>query len=220
MKTVFFRGNHTSTRRLTIFFSGWGMDENPFLPFLPPDRDCLIIYDYVDLAFDPEPLRRYETIYVLAWSMGVWAAARILPGTRLAVAQSVAVNGTMQPIDDLRGIPRAVFAGTIANLSPESVNKFQRRMCVSSAVFDQFAVARPQRDIDSLRNELRAIATTVAEGPEPVFTWDAAVIGGKDRIFPKENQLRAWEGRKSVIVEDGHWLSAGWHNLLAGGTAP
>ena len=58
-----------------LFFAGWGMDETPFMHNLPPNTDLIICYDYRSNDFDSTLLSTYEGIYVVAWSMGVWAAS-------------------------------------------------------------------------------------------------------------------------------------------------
>ena len=71
---------------------------------LPTDHDLLICYDYQDLKLDFD-FSAYQQIRVVAWSMGVWVAERVLQGITL---QSVtAVNGTGLPCNDSFGIPYA-----------------------------------------------------------------------------------------------------------------
>ena len=93
-----------------LFFAGWGMDETPFMHNLPPNKDLIICYDYRSLDFDSTLLSTYDGIYVVAWSMGVWAASQVLPDSNLPLKQSIAINGTPFPIDDMRGIPLKVHS--------------------------------------------------------------------------------------------------------------
>ena len=76
-----------------LFFAGWGMDETPFMHNLPPNKDLIICYDYRSLDFDSTLLSTYEGIYVVAWSMGVWAASQVLPDSNLPLKQSIAKIG-------------------------------------------------------------------------------------------------------------------------------
>ena len=78
-----------------LFFAGWGMDETPFMHNLPPNKDLIICYDYRSLDFDSTLLSTYDGIYVVAWSMGVWAASQVLPDSNLPLKQSIAINGTL-----------------------------------------------------------------------------------------------------------------------------
>ena len=73
---------------------------------MPTDHDLLICYDYQDLTLDFD-FSAYQQIRVVAWSMGVWVAERVLQGITLQSA--TAVNGTGLPCDDGFGIPYAIF---------------------------------------------------------------------------------------------------------------
>ena len=35
-----------NSKRLLLFFAGWGMDETPFLQIRPTDTDWMVCYDY------------------------------------------------------------------------------------------------------------------------------------------------------------------------------
>ena len=51
------------------------------------------------LAFDTDLLETYSQITLIAWSMGVWAASQIMKQyPHLPVSQSIAINGTLYPI--------------------------------------------------------------------------------------------------------------------------
>ncbi|HAL52837.1 MAG TPA: hypothetical protein DCP78_11600 [Sphingobacterium sp.] len=68
-----------SNEKLLLFFAGWGMDEQPFLHYSPVGKDLIVAYSYTDLLLDESLLAGYREIEVFAWSMGVWAAATVLP---------------------------------------------------------------------------------------------------------------------------------------------
>ena len=80
MKTKFYdhQGEH-----LIVYFAGWGtpLDAVAHL-ILPTDYDLLICYDYQDLKLDFD-FSAYQQIRVVAWSMGVWVAERVLQGITL-----------------------------------------------------------------------------------------------------------------------------------------
>ena len=183
--------------RLLLFFAGWGMDEYPFLTCRPAEHDFMICYDYRTLDFDRSLLESYSDIRVVAWSMGVWAASQVLAealaDTALPLCSSTAINGTPYPIDETRGIPPAIFRGTLEGLDETSLLKFQRRMCGSATAFEAFRQAAPQRSVDGLREELAAILRHYETLSPTRFRWQQACIGGNDRIFPPQNQQAAWE---------------------------
>ena len=189
---------HTSslqkTPRLLLFFAGWGMDEHPFLQYAPPDSDFMICYDYRTLDFDTSPLAGYTVIDVVAWSMGVWAASQVLSKVSLPIRRRIAINGSPFPIDEKRGIPPAIFMGTLEGLNEASLRKFQRRMCADGNVFARFQLTAPERSIEELKEELAAVAEQYRMLPTETFAWEQAIIGESDRIFPPTNQRGAWKG--------------------------
>ena len=189
---------HTSslqkTPRLLLFFAGWGIDEHPFLQYAPPDSDFMICYDYRTLDFDTSPLAGYTVIDVVAWSMGVWAASQVLSKVSLPIRRRIAINGSPFPIDEKRGIPPAIFMGTLEGLNEASLRKFQRRMCADGNVFARFQLTAPERSIEELKEELAAVAEQYRMLPTETFAWEQAIIGESDRIFPPTNQRAAWKG--------------------------
>lgn len=65
---------------------------------------------------------------------------------------------------------------------------------------DDFKEAFPERDMNSLYDELRAIGENITLHPRPRFRWDKAIIGTRDLIFPARNQVNAWEG--ATVVQE------------------
>jgi hypothetical protein len=207
-------GQRHASPELLLFFAGWGMDEHPFLEYLPDDRDCMICYDYRSLSFDASLVAPYRRIRVVAWSMGVWAASRILSGRGLPVSESIAVNGTLRPVDDGRGIAPALFRKTLERLDETALQKFRRRMCGSKEAWEHFMQHAPQRTPEDLREELDRIGR-FSSAPAPAFEWDAVYIGLQDKIFLPASQQRAWEGKNITEVECAHYPHALWPELFA-----
>jgi malonyl-CoA O-methyltransferase/biotin synthesis protein BioG len=229
------KNNRKDGRSLLLFFSGWGMDEHPFMEYLPVDRDCMICYDYRSLAFDESLLAPYEHIRMVAWSMGVWAASHVLSDRHFHVAESIAINGTPWPVDDERGIATAIFYGTLEGLNEETLQKFRWRMCGSKGAFAHFMEYAPRRTVENLREELLQIAkfsserfppsagnhlssvrndSSSGESRSSSFVWDKVYIGLYDKIFLPANQRKAWAGGNTVMVECEHYPSTLWNELF------
>ena len=188
------------SERLTIFFAGWGMDAAPFKPYVPAQCDLMVCYDYCDMSFDSSMLEPYRSAHVVGWSMGVWAAEQTEGQIKLP-AKYTAVNGTPFPIDEKRGIPPAIFYGTLRTLSDATLQKFRRRMCGDAETLQRFMESAPQREKESLRIELSAIADK-AQGYIPAAgLWDEACIGSRDMIFPASNQKEAWRQLGCPVTE-------------------
>ena len=207
--------NSPRRRELLLFFTGWGMDEHPFRAFLPAANDCLLCYDYKTLTFDAALLCGYDRVKVVAWSLGVWAAATVLPGCQLPPGDRIAVNGTHYPVDERRGIPLGIFQGTLNGLNEAALAKFRRRMCGSREACERFLRAAPRRGIDDLREELRCLGDAAVHRPAPAFAWSHIFIGEQDRIFPAENQARAWEGGNIAFATTPHYPENEWTRIFA-----
>ncbi|MDE6512675.1 MAG: DUF452 family protein, partial [Muribaculaceae bacterium] len=174
--------NKENSPRLLLIYAGWSTDESAFASVRCPGYDIAVVSDYSEL----EPLRiaGYGEVVLLAWSLGVHAAEFTAGGLPLTL--TIAVCGTPAPVSDTLGIPEAIWNATAESLSEASLKKFRRRMGAPD-------LPRGERSIESLQRELLNFPT------EPVpFRWDRAVIAADDRIFPPENQRRAWQGRAEV----------------------
>lgn len=204
---------HEHHPRLLLFFAGWGADETPFKDYHPKNSDFMICYDYRSLEFDQSGMDEYKEINVVGWSMGVWAASQTLPHLLLAIANSVAINGTPYPIDEQKGIPPAIFRGTLDGLTGASLHKFLRRMCADSTAFKAFLQITPRRPLEELREELERIEESISIDPAAAkcgvapFHWQQAIVGSNDRIIPPANQQQAWEERDTPIIQtdDAHY---------------
>lgn len=204
MKQSFIKQKGSS--RLTLFFAGWGMGEGLLAPLPEDTDDVMLCFDYRDLQFDAAPLAAYASIRVVAWSMGVWVAGRVLPSLALPWEHALAFNGTPWPVDDLRGIPESIFKGTLDNLSEQTLSKFRRRMCGSAPALKDFLQHAPDRSWETLRDELAALYEAITRtGPATDWHWDKAFIGTEDHIFPSANQLRAWENLTTQTVHAAHY---------------
>lgn len=219
MKTIF--AHRTASDRLLIFFNGWGMDNALFQRWRGAGGfDVLVAWDYMRLTPLP-PLSRYREVRLVAWSLGVWAAAATpLP----PLARATAVNGTLRPIDADCGIKPAVFQGTIDNwLDDQARERFRQRVVGMAPAGDASvaadAGASPGRQPLDQRDELQALLEHITTRTEPANIYDLALIGGRDRIFPSLSQRRFW--RRAAVVcrewpEAPHYPFAGissWQEL-------
>lgn len=190
--------NKDTDNNAILFFAGWGMDEKPFQWAKNLPLDFIIIYDYsnFDLELD---LSRYNNIYVFAWSFGVYAASKWMP-ISIKPILTVAINGTPKPIDNNYGIPENIFKGTLEHLSESSLNKFNKRMCGLTNL-EVFNAYKPNRSINSLKEELIAMDKATKQNITLYNNWDKVFISGKDFIFPTVNQKRFWNNTKTVTID-------------------
>ncbi len=201
MKHAFIQ--HNGEKRLIVIFAGWGMDQRPFLGLERPGYDIMAVWDYRTLDFDPSWTEGYEEVCVLAWSMGVQAAQLCHNAIAGKVTARIAVGGTQRPVDDECGIPHEIFSRTLDGLDERSLDRFMRRMCGGAKAYAGFEARRPERDIDGLRHELRAIGERCADDTcAPRF--DHYLLTARDAIFPPENQRRAFCGTDIVECDSPH----------------
>ena len=143
------------------------MDAAPFSSLSKPGYDIMLLSDYSGFRPDEDTdllaasICNYQEIVVMAWSFGVRIAADFLAGWRrkLPITRAVAINGTTEHISDSCGIPLRIFQGTLENLSPQSVRKFNRRMFNTASEFQAFIESDGcRRPFESLRKELETFA--------------------------------------------------------------
>lgn len=197
-------------RKLILIFLGWGVDARAFSGLRKPGYDIVCIHGYGSLGaagcWDRLALlgREYEEVVVVAWSFGVRAAADFMTSAAQSIplTRRIAVNGTPAHIDDSLGIPEAIFAGTLANLDERNIRKFRRRMFSSASDFAAFDSAAPlTRSVESLRDELRLFGSLPPQAGG-VKLFDHAIVGGRDAIFPPDNQMRCWEGSDVEFISE------------------
>lgn len=185
-------------KRALLIYAGWGMDPQPFVGLSRPGYDIAVAWNHTD-ATPPQGLDGYEEVVVLAWSFGVAEAARWLVTRPANVTKAVAVNGTPWPVDDRRGIPKAVYEGTLAGLNDRNLRKFMVRMCGGMTPWKAFEPVAPNsRTLANLTAELEATGHRPAPGDDAVTLFDSVYIGGADAIIPAEAQREAWRNHCHV----------------------
>lgn len=197
----------TGATRLVLCFAGWAASPELFRRIgTDKETDVWIVFDYRQRAFN-EPIGMYKEIYLVAWSLGVWVAGRMMKATLEATSPhirwtTVAVNGTGRPISDSDGIPEAIFRGTLERLDAEGLRRFVRRMCGSRERFDAWQ-ALPARPLEEVREELQTLYDAIrAEGDAEAFAWDRVWLSRADRIFPYANLSHYWQEHPDIRVTD------------------
>ena len=188
-------------RRLILIFAGWAMDARPFAHLRCGGYDIAVVWDYRSLDADWAFTEPYDEICILAWSLGVAASTRAQIPQPQCITRRIAVNGTLNPVDDTLGIPSAVFAATADGLCDASLRKFYRRVCGSGRAFNEFCEHLPERDIDELTDELRVFLNgNIALNAR----FDLAIVSDGDAIFPPANLRRAWADTPTVDLPGAH----------------
>ncbi|MDH2923846.1 biotin synthesis protein BioG [Nicoletella semolina] len=203
MNIQFFSNNQPN---LIVFFAGWSVSPSIVTHLkLPSNYDLLICYNYAEMNLDFD-FSVYDAVHLVAWSMGVWVAERVMQS--IPIKTATAVNGTGFPIDDRFGIPCDIFTGTLANLDNITRSKFEFRMCGSKENFNQYQRLVNPRTLADIRQELAILYERIkSDRRTDLINWSNAIISRQDRIFNPCNQLNYWKQRSSVQLTDGeHYL--------------
>lgn len=190
--------------KLVLIFAGWGTDADSYRNVSPDGWDVMVCWDFDDFNFDKQWVSEYHTIYLYAWSLGVFAAEQSLSGVEIASA--VAVNGTRFPFDDNRGIPKSIFKGTCDGLNERNLKKFRMRMFEDMSQYLSYSHLLPENsDIEQLKNQLQLVMNTPPSNVP--IKWNRAFVGMCDRIFPAQNQLVAWKEDAMIVTssDTSHW---------------
>lgn len=199
---------------LLLLFLGWSMDEHAVAHLASGGLDVLALWDYTapDTAFLSETVG-YRKIHLAAWSLGVFAAAKLLAGRDIDFAGSTAFNGTLRPVDADFGIAPEIFLGTAEHWGEERArSRFYQRVAGGRAELETFPL--PCRTPASQQEELFALERSARESV-PANCFQLAVVGGRDRIFPPEAQKAFWESMQIPVLplDLPHYPFADFHSF-------
>ncbi len=191
------------------------MDDRPFGDLSSAAYDVYMLYDYRRLATFPDIevlAREYEQVHLVGWSMGVWVGQKLFADKRDLFDRTIAINGTLCPIHDDFGIPKQVFAATLADFGENARGKFYKRMCREKANLGKFLARPPQRTIEDQREELAVLQNMVDCLPAEDSIYQTIIISESDLIVPSANQFVFWQGRQVMPVSGFHFLFNLWQS--------
>ncbi len=194
------------------------MDEQPFQHLRREDLDVCHCYHYNNQGeFPAAQIAEYSTVWLAAWSMGIWVANQLLYSLSIKPDISLAISGSPYTIHDHWGIPEKIFAATLDHFSEKSRNKFYLRMCGGQKNYKQFCRQKPLRSWQDQQEELQYLRDSHNPSEVKPFHWDYGLFGLEDKIFPVENLKNFWR-EKAVIMDQ--WTHVpflymqSWHDLF------
>lgn len=211
--------NKQNNDKLIIFFAGWSFDYKPFEFLDCEDFDVLMVYDYNDTylsSYRLNDLTSYNKTYLIAWSMGVFAAYQLrtqLPN----FDKKIAINGTPFPVDDELGIPQKPFLLTLKHAKTGLEGKFYQNIFNSKEEFERYTQNPVERTIENRVEELQSLYDRIKvteKTYEPYY--DKAIVSSNDKIIPTKNQLNFWQD-KAQTIESGHfpfYNFKSWNEIL------
>ena len=204
-------------KNLILFFNGWGMDDRAIFHLPDESFDIIMLNEYHSLDFQIPELSKYESVYVIAWSLGVWVANYILQNLHIKPKKTIAINGTIHAIDDGKGIPARLFQSTIDNWDETGRTKFQLRMFKDRLLFANNINKLPVIKLSEQKEELIALQSFISRNESSPYRWDRIFIGSDDLIFTTQNQKESWFNYEYKIIKMPHFPFiefTSWSNLI------
>lgn len=210
--------NKNKNNNLIIFFNGWGMDETIVENLKCENNDVILFYDYNSLEHDENVWEvinnsnNYEQKFVVAWSMGVMISSIFAPRIE-NLRRSVALNGTLKPIDDNFGIAERVYNLTVKNFSDSSCKKFIQNMTAENS--NQTLTVK--RDFDNIKTELSSLKNYCGNMD---FVFDVAIVSDFDKIISARNQINFYSNgyaKKIIKIDSPHYLFdkfESWNDII------
>ncbi len=195
--------NKKNNKRLIVFFAGWSFDYKPFTALNSDYNDILFVYDYNDLEQpeDFEIFDNYEHKTLIAWSMGVFVA-NLLKDKFIKFNNKIAINGTINPVDDEFGIPVKIFELTLKHAAKGLESKFYQNIFQSEEEHQQYLQNPVARSIQNRVSELENLYKLVKNHPKisDEKFYDFALVSEFDKIIPPNNQTASHKKNKTPII--------------------
>lgn len=201
--------------KLILFFSGWALDEKPFSPLDSLEYDVLMIHSFHTDDF-PESLyetfHSYKDVTLVGWSMGVYMAGLWCSIKKTTPTLSIALNGSLKPLDAAEGIPLRLFKRTGDRLNLNNRNAFFKNMFIEEETkgYQLFVENKPTRELDEQKDEIYSL---IKHSEELItdFEFDIALMGSADKIFPIDNLKEHWKDR-GFTLNLPHFLFYEWNS--------
>lgn len=191
--------NKNKNNSCILFFNGWSMDKNAVKHLDYEQYDVCMFNNYSDLNEINDDYREYQNRYVVAWSLGVWAAEQVLKNTAIQFKKLISLNGTPFPANNEYGIPEKTFVSTLENWNEANRNKFNIRMMGGKNEMNELKERLSQRAIEEQKRELQNIYNAYQSNDSHTLQWNVALIGQNDSIFPTQNQQNWWNNKTRII---------------------
>lgn len=165
----------------------------------------MILYDYQDLSLDFD-FSKYENIYVIAYSAGVFVAS-IMADNIPHLRQKVALCGNPYLFDEKFGISQENIR-TFKAITLDNYLDFRRKyMVVTDEEYERYNKLESLRTIESCAAELEALQKLYAERKKQINPqFDKAVAAENDLIFNIDTQKDFYQDKLRVIKNAKHHI--------------
>ncbi len=194
--------NKKGNKKCILFFNGWGMDENAVKHLAADDYDVYMCSNYSSIEGIEIYQEHYDKVYLVAWSLGVWAVSVAVDPEKVHIDKAIAINGTQMPKNEESGIHPAIFENTLENWDTRNRNKFNMRILGGKEAFAKWNNLLSSRPCEEQKKELENINNQLNATSLSNIKYDCSLIGKKDLIFLPENQVRYWKDKADIVEMD------------------
>ncbi|TQR34724.1 DUF452 domain-containing protein [Campylobacter sp. MIT 99-7217] len=204
MKTQFlYQG--ISSSNLILFFSAFGSHPSHFRHLKSNKYDVLMCYSYENIDLNLQDLiKPYENVYLIGWSLGVFAAAKLLQD--YVFLKNLAINGTTAVLE-------------ILQITPEFYKKAMNEFNLLNFKKSIFAERIEQtqefafKDESSLKQELSNLLKFAMTPPNLRFLWDKVLISKQDKFFPPKACAEFFRHQSTLMVtNEPHFVFFGFNS--------
>lgn len=190
----------TASGTALLYFSGWGVPLSLIDRMeLPAEWTLVSVSDYGGDTIQWPDLSHYSRLYLVAWSMGVWAS-EYYRDCYPTPERAVAVCGTPALISNRYGIREADYQQMASSLDEEMYHHFVRQMCLSRKETSDFLALLGHRGTLAYREELRRVEKLGGSITSCRVPWTKALIGEKDLVIPPAGQRLFWTERCIAVT--------------------
>ena len=190
----------TTSGTVLLYFSGWGAPPSLIDRMeLPAEWTLVSVSDYGGDTVQWPDLSHYSRLYLVAWSMGVWAA-EYYRDCYPTPERAVAVCGTPALISDRYGIKETDYRQMASTLDEEIYRHFVRQMCLSREAMSDFLALPGHRSTPDYWEELRRVEKLGGSITNCRVPWTKALIGGRDLVIPLTGQRLFWAERGVAVT--------------------
>lgn len=194
--------NKQNNNNCILFFNEWAMDETVISHLNNDEFDICMFNNYNSISSIEDDFSQYSEIYVVAWSLGVWVASKVLTNSNIKFTKTIAINGTQQPIDDKFGINSSIFQNTLEEWNENNRNNFYLKMFGDNKKYRHLSNRISQEKAIYQKNELRNLQIKISLKENLNLKFNTALIGSKDLFFTPQNQFNYWKRKSKVVFSE------------------
>lgn len=194
--------NKQNNDKCILFFNEWAMDETIISHLNFDEFDICMFNNYNSISSIEDDFSQYSEIYVVAWSLGVWVASKVLANSNIKFTKTIAINGTQQPIDDKFGINPSIFQNTLEEWNEKNRKTFYLQMFGDNKKYRLMSAGINKNKAIYQKNELRNLQIKISLKESFRLKFNTALIGSNDLFFTPQNQFNYWKRKTKIVISE------------------